>query len=395
MSYEQLAEYLTNQFEETVSWRRHLHQHPELSFKETNTKHYIIEKLKEFGYEDVQEIGGGSVVTYLKGSEAGPTIAFRADFDALPIEEQTNLPFASKNPGVMHACGHDGHTSILLSVAKALKENAVALNGTIKFIFQHAEEEYPGGAQALIADGALEDVDEIYGLHVLTGEEYGRVYYRPGYYLAAADTFTITIQGKGGHASRPNETVDPIVISSHIISQLQTVISRNKDPRDAGVLSFSTIKGGDGSSNIIPDTVFLKGTVRTFKPEVRNLIEEKIKRISEDVSHAHDASAEVVYTRGYPATYNHPEQANRLGEIFTDTFQSENVVEIEPRMPAEDFAYYLLEKPGAFFHVSVGNEEKGIVYPNHHPKFDLDERALLLGGKAFLAIVDSYLIKDR
>lgn len=392
MSYKQLAEFLTNQFEETVSWRRHLHEYPELSFKEVQTKKYIIEKLQSFGYKEIQELGGGSVVTYLKGEEEGPTIAFRADFDALPIKEQTDLPFASKYPGVMHACGHDGHTAILLSVAKTLKENKVQLKGNIIFIFQHAEEEYPGGAKALIADGALEDVDEIYGLHVLTGEEYGKVYYRPGYYLAAADTFSIKLQGKGGHASRPNETVDPIVLSSHIISQLQTVISRNKDPREAGVLSFTTIKGGDGSSNIIPDSVLLKGTVRTFNPKVRDLIEEKIKRISNDVSHAHDASAIVEYTRGYPATYNHPKQATQLGEIFAHVFHKENVVEIEPRMPAEDFSYYLLEKPGAFFHISVGNEEKGIIYPNHHPKFDLDERALLIGGKAFLAIVDHYLI---
>lgn len=392
MTYDKWIEELTSINEETISWRRYLHENPEPSFKEINTRKYIAEKLTEFGYENIQkDVGGGGIVTYLKGDKPGPTIAFRADFDALYIQEETGLDFASKNPGVMHACGHDAHTAILLSVAKVLKDHQSELKGTIKFLFQHAEEVLPGGAKSMVEAGAVEDVDYVYGLHVSSPAEFGKIYYCPGYALAAPDVFEINIQGKGGHAAHPHATVDAVVVGSYLVEQLQSIISRNIDPTQAGVLSVSTFKAGDGAGNVISDTAYLKGTVRTLTPEVRDLIEERIQAISEKVCQAHGATVEVNYTRGYPSLYNHPEQTNLIKDLFIEKFGEETVEETHPRMPGEDFSYFMLEKPGSFFNVTSGNAAKGITYPHHHPKFDLDERALLMGGKAFLAIVEHYL----
>lgn len=392
MNYSQWVDELTSNVEETISWRRYLHQNPEPSFEEFNTRKYIADQLASFGYEEIEtEVGGGGVVAYLRGEGAGPTIAFRADFDALYIQEETGLEFASKTPGVMHACGHDAHTATLLSVAKVLKAHQAEMNGTIKFLFQHAEEVLPGGAKSMIEDGAVEDVDYVYGLHVASPAEFGKIYYSSGYTLASPDIFEIKIQGKGGHAAHPNSTVDSVVVGSYVVEQLQSIISRNKDPKEAGVLSVSTFKAGDGANNVISDTAYLKGTVRTLAPEVRDLIEERIKVLTEKICEAHGASAEVKYVRGYPSLYNHPEQTNLIKNLFIEKFGEETVEEIQPRMPGEDFSYFMLEKPGSFFNISSGNAETGITYPHHHPKFDLDERALLMGGKAFLAIVDYYL----
>lgn len=393
MSYTQLTEELALNAEETISWRRYLHQHPEPSFKEFNTRKYIAEKLKDFGYDEIEtEVGGGGVTAYVRGDESGPTIGFRADFDALYIQEETGLEFASKNPGVMHACGHDAHTAILLSVAKVLKAHQSELKGTIKFLFQHAEEVLPGGAKSMIEDGVLEDVDYVYGLHVASPAEFGKIYYCSGYALASPDVFEIKIQGKGGHAAHPNSTIDSVVVGSYVVEQLQSIISRNKDPKEAGVLTVSTFKAGDGANNVISDTAYLKGTVRTLTPEARDLIEERIKELTKKISEAHGATAEVNYVRGYPSLYNHPEETNLIKNIFIEKFGEETIEETEPRMPGEDFSYFMLEKPGSFFNVTSGNAEKGITYPHHHPKFDLDERVLLVGGKAFLAIVDHYLV---
>lgn len=392
MSYKLWADELTENFEETVSWRRHLHENPEPSFEEYNTRKYIAGKLKEFGYEEIEtEVGGGGIIAYLKGAEEGPTIAFRADFDALRINEETGLEFASKNPGVMHACGHDGHTATLLSVAHVMKKHQSELKGTIKFIFQHAEEVLPGGGKSIVESGALDDVDYVYGLHLRSPLEYGKVTYCSGYAMAAADFFDIKIQGKGGHAAAPHSTVDSVVVASYLVNELQSVISRSKEPTEAGVLTFSTLQAGDGASNVISDTAYLKGTVRTFNPELRDLIEEKIESMSKAICEAHGATCEVNYGRGYPALYNHPEQTNLVKDLFTEKFGEETVEATPERMGGEDFSYFLLEKPGSFFFVNSGNEEKGIIYPHHHPKFDFDERALLLGGKCFLSIIEHYL----
>lgn len=392
MSYNEWSDKLTSNYEETVSWRRHLHENPEPSFEEVNTRKFIKNKLTEFGYDEIiTEVGGGGVVAYLRGNGAGPTIAFRADFDALRIQEKTELDFASKNPGVMHACGHDGHTATLLSVAKVIKEYSSEINGTVKYIFQHAEEVLPGGAKSMIEDGVLDDVDYVYGLHLRSPLEYGKVTYCAGFAMAAPDFFDIKIQGKGGHASSPSGTVDSVVVASYLVNQLQSIISRNKDPKESGVLTVSTLHAGEGAHNVIADTAHIKGTVRTFNPEVRNLIEERINSMSNHICEAHGATCEVEYGRGYPALYNHEEQTELTRDLFIEKFGEESVESIPERMGGEDFAYFLQEKPGSFFFINSGNEEKGIIYPHHHPKFDFDERALLLGGKCFLSIIEHYL----
>lgn len=396
MSYSKWEEALTANYETTVSWRRYLHEHPEPSFEEYETRKYIVEKLESFGYEEIEEnIGGGGIAAYLRGTEDGPTIGFRADFDALRIQEATNLEFSSKTPGVMHACGHDGHTATLLSVAKVLKEKQAELSGTVKFIFQHAEEVLPGGGKAMIDAGVLEDVDYVYGLHLRSPLEYGKVTYCSGYAMAAPDFFEIKIQGKGGHAAHPDSTVDSVVVASHVVNQLQTIISRKKDPTKSGVLTVSTLKAGDGAHNVISDKALIKGTVRTFSPEVRDMIEEKISTMTQHICEAHDATCEVTYNRGYPALYNHEKETELVAELFKNQFGEETVESTPLRMGGEDFAYFLQEKPGSFFFVNSGNEEKGISYPHHHPKFDFDERALLLGGKCFLSIVEHYLSKKE
>lgn len=393
MTIENLEEDLNHLFPETVKWRRHLHENPEPSFEEWNTRQFIAAKLREFGYEEIEEeVGGGGIVAYLRGEHYGPTIAFRADFDALRIEEETGLDFSSKNPGVMHACGHDGHTATLLSVAKVLKAHENDLAGTVKFIFQHAEEVLPGGGKSMVDAGVLDDVDAVYGLHLRSPLEYGTVSYCSGYAMAAADFFSITIQGKGGHAAHPSSTVDAVVVASYVVNQLQSIISRQKDPNQSGVLTFSTFKAGDGAHNVIADKALLKGTVRTFDPDLRDLVEEKLKTMTESICQAHGATCEVNYTRGYPALYNHIEETELIKTLFTENRKEVKVESIPLRMGGEDFSYFLQKKPGSFFFVHSGNEEKGIVYPHHHPKFDFDERAMLVGGKCFVDIVEHYLM---
>ncbi|SDK36723.1 amidohydrolase [Alkalibacterium thalassium] len=393
MSLESLEEALDHLFPETVQWRRRLHENPEPSFEEWNTRQFIADKLREFGYEEVEEnVGGGGITAYLRGANYGPVIAFRADFDALRIEEETGLSFASKNPGVMHACGHDGHTATLLSVAKVLKAHEDELSGSVKFIFQHAEEVLPGGGKAMVDAGVLEDVDAVYGLHLRSPLEYGTVSYCEGYAMAAPDFFSIEIQGKGGHAAHPSSTVDAVVVASFVVNQLQTIISRKKDPTQSGVLTFSTFKAGDGANNVIADKASLKGTVRTFDPDLRNLVEEKIQTMTESICEAHGATCKVTYTRGYPALFNHIEETQLISTLFEANRKNVNVEPIPLRMGGEDFAYFLQEKPGSFFFVHSGNKEKGITYPHHHPKFDFDERAMLTGAKCFIDIVGHYLM---
>lgn len=395
MSYKDWETVLTENFDETVSWRRQMHRHPELSFQENATRQYIYDKLKEFGYTNVKlNVGTGGVTARLEGAFPGPVIAFRADFDALPIQEETGLPFASENAGVMHACGHDGHTATLLSVAKVVRSFQKELKGAIVFLFQHAEEK-GGGAASMIEDGVLEDVDYVYGLHLRSPLEFGKIQYCSGPAMAAVDAFEIKIQGKGGHGAHPNETIDPIVVGSHLVNQLQTLVSRRKDPKKAGVVTVATFKAGTKADNIIADTALIGGTVRTFDPDLRELFAVKITSMAEAVCAAHDATCTIAYMRGYPAVNNHPKETGLLKQLFIDKFGELGVESTAPQMLSEDFAYYLEKKPGSFFFVNSGNAAKGIIYPHHHPKFDFDEQAMLVGGKAFLSIVEYYLTVDR
>ena len=382
--------------EYTIANRRHLHAFPELSFQEEQTRAFIQEKLLSYGYTDIQtEVGGGGILATLDTGKPGPTIALRADFDALPIHEETELPFKSKNDGVMHACGHDVHTATLLSVAQAVSELDSYLIGKLIFIFQHAEELPPGGAIAIMESGALDEVDAIFGLHIQGGTvDSGKVYVHPGYMMAAADSFEIQIQGKGGHGSAPNTTVDATVVAAYLIQELQTIVSRRKDPIKSGVLSVTAFHAGEGADNIIADKAFLKGTVRTFEKEVQEQFKAGIAEITEHIAAAHGATATVSYKYGYPSVYNYPEETNLVEKLFIEQFGKENVVTIQPTMGGEDFAYYLQKIPGTFFNVPAGIAEQEVNYPHHHPKFTADEASLLIGAKAFLSIIQHYLVKE-
>nr|WP_318540493.1 M20 family metallopeptidase [Terribacillus saccharophilus] len=382
---------LEDNFAEVVEWRRYLHQHPELSFQETETARFIADKLRSFGYEDIQtNIGGYGIVATLAGKTAGPTIALRADFDALPIEDEKETAYRSKTSGVMHACGHDGHTAALLGTAKTLIKHKESLKGKVVFLFQPAEEVPPGGAKAMIEDGALDGVDYVYGAHLNSAAPIGKIGVGEGFKMAAVDKFAITIQGKGGHGAAPHEAVDPIVIGSDIVSALQKIVSRRVNPLESAVVTLGVFQSGQ-AFNVIPDTARLEGTVRTFNADIRQQVRKQIDSIVDGIATGFGATYSIDYLHGYPALYNHPEETALLQRLFAEEFGEEQVIPLETGMGAEDFAYYLQEKPGSFFKVGSRNEDTGTHYPHHHPKFDIDERALLITEKAFTKIVFSLL----
>ncbi|WP_019419248.1 M20 metallopeptidase family protein [Paenibacillus sp. OSY-SE] len=388
----QLINELAEQYDQIVSWRRHLHQHPELSFQETNTAKFIAEQLTSFGIEVKVGVGGGGVIGYLRGKQAGPTIAFRADFDALPIHEENDVPYKSTVDGVMHACGHDGHTSTLLGVAKVLSGYREQLQGTLVFIFQHAEEKPPGGAKLMIEDGALDGVDYIYGAHLSSEIPLGQIGLREGAFMAAADAFAITIQGKGGHGAKPHQTVDALVIGSQLVQALQHIVARRVNPLHSAVVTVGVFQAGT-AFNVIADKARMEGTVRTFDQAVREQIETDIRSITKGISEANDAGHDVAYTYGYPALVNPHTETEQLRGLIADLLGNDVFYDQQPSMGAEDFAYYLQHKPGAFFNVGSRNESQDTAYPHHHPRFDIDEQALLVAGNIFLALAAHYLLK--
>ncbi|XJZ27019.1 M20 family metallopeptidase [Bacillota bacterium Lsc_1132] len=383
-------------YEQMVDWRREMHKYPELSNEEVRTSAMIAEILTGFGIEIQTGVGGTGVVGIIRGAKPGKTIALRADFDALPIQDEKEVAYKSTVPGVMHACGHDGHTATLLAVAKVLSEHRDDLSGNVVLLHQHAEELIPGGARDMIKDGCLDGVDAVFGTHLWTPEPFGRLAYRKGYIMAATDEFSIKIQGHGGHGSAPHQTVDSIAIGAQLINQLQLVVSRQIDPLKSAVLTVGTFHAGN-AANVIPDSATLTGTVRSFDKEVRSHIEEEINTIAKNVCAAFHASCEYSYTRGYPAVYNHEKETDEFIEAIKEGMDENMLVEVEPVMGGEDFAYYLKEKPGMFFFTGAGNEKIGANFPHHHPRFDFDERAMLTAGKALLSIVFHYLVlqKDR
>ncbi|MDO5649669.1 MAG: amidohydrolase [Gallicola sp.] len=382
---------VTIEIESTKELYRYLHQHPELSFKEYQTREFIAEQLHNYGYEDIQtNVGGGGIIARLVGGQKGPTIAFRADIDALAIHEETDLPYRSVNDGVMHACGHDAHTAILLSVAKQLIDYQSQIKGTIVFLFQHAEEVKPGGAISILKSGALDDVDKIFGLHVRGELPFdGAVEYCQGYALAASDTFNIRIQGNGGHAATPHKTVDSTVVAAFLVQQLQTIVSRNKNPLDSGVVTVANFHSGGGAGNVIADYATLSGTVRTYNPELRQMIKQRIHELTEHICQAHSATAYVDYLDGYPPLINHFEETALIQNLFETQFGQDHVFETEARMGGEDFAYYLEKIPGSFYYIRAGAFEEEN-YPHHHPKFQIDEDCLQVGIETILTIMYHY-----
>ncbi|MGK5507135.1 M20 metallopeptidase family protein [Brevibacillus formosus] len=378
---EQLKELLKEMEPQIISWRRHLHQHPELSFQEEKTPALIAEILRGLHFDEVRTgVGGRGVIGVLRGGRPGKVVALRADFDALPIQDQKDVPYKSTVPGVMHACGHDAHTSQLLGLASVLAAHREQFAGEIRFVFQHAEEENPGGATQMVQDGAVDGVDAIFGVHLWSMFPVGKVYISAGPLMANTDDFSIEIKGKGGHGAVPEETVDSIVIGSQIVGHLQTIASRNVSPLESVVVTVGTFHGGD-STNIIADSCRLTGTVRTFLPGVRDRAEQRLAEIAEGTAAMMGGSATVVYERGYPAVINHEKETAIAQEAAIAAFGAGRVESMKPLMGGEDFSYYLEKVPGAYLFVGAGNPEKLATYPHHHPRFDIDEDAMLIAGE--------------
>lgn len=376
-------------FEEILEIRRHIHANPELSFQEHNTAQFIENKLKDFGITNTSRIADTGVTFCLEGKEKGKTIALRADIDALPILEANEVDYKSKNEGIMHACGHDVHTSNLLGVAKILSDLKDHFNGTVKFIFQPAEEKSPGGASILIKEGILENPapEKILGQHVMPLIPEGKVGFRPGQYMASADEVYLTVKGKGGHAAMPETFVDPIAIASQIIVSLQQVVSRVANPKIPSVLSFGKIVGGN-VNNVIPNEVKIDGTFRTFDEEWRKQALQKVRDISSAIAESMGGSCEVNIAPGYPFLVNDEPYTRKNIEAAKAYMGEENVVDLDLWMAAEDFAFYTHEVPGCFYRLGTRNEEKGITSGVHTPTFDIDENALKngMGLMAYLAI---------
>lgn len=376
-------------YPEMVRIRRDLHMYPELSFQEVNTPQKVADYLENLGLEVRTGVGGRGVVGLLRGGAAekeSRTIALRADFDALPIQDEKEVPYKSKIPGVMHACGHDLHTASLLGAAHVLSKVRDKLRGNVVFLHQFGEEKPPGGAKAMIEDGCLDGVDVIYGAHVWPALSVGEVAVTEGYAMAAGDLFEIEIKGRGGHGAQPHMTVDPLVVGCQLVLNLQQIVSRHVNPLEPAVLTVASIHSGQ-ASNVIPDTCTLTGTIRCFNPDVRQLMHEQIAKITKATCEAADAVGSLVFHKGYDAVWNHPEQVRSVEAAAMQVVGEDKVKRVEPSMTGEDFSAYLQKVPGAFFFVGVGNPEQDAIYPLHHPRFDGDERAMLITGKLFLHLV--------
>lgn len=374
--------------EKMTERRRYLHQRPELSFREHDTSRWVGERLRELGVGVTEGVGGNGVVGRIKGAHPGPTVAFRADMDALPIQDEKEVSYRSGVPEVMHACGHDGHTTMLLGLAEILQGNLDEVRGEVVLLFQHAEEQTPGGAISMIEDGCLEGVETIFGVHLWTPLPTGRVGVCGGPAMAATDRFEVEIVGEGGHGGFPHQTIDAVVVAAKAILDLQLVVSRYVDPLEPAVVSVGRLSAGS-AFNIIAERATFEGTVRTLSEEVRSLIEEKMERIVKGVCEGTGASYDLEYQRGYPSLVNHPAQTDVVRRAIEGSDRC-TLVEMKPIMGGEDFAYYLQEVPGCFFFVGAGNEDKDAVYPHHHPKFDFDEDALSVGVEALLATYLQY-----
>lgn len=365
--------------DQLIAWRRHLHMNPEVGFEEHETAAYIEAELRKMPGLTVSRPTATSVLAVLKGSQPGRTILLRADIDALPIEEENTFEFRSRKPGVMHACGHDGHTAILLGVAKLLSEHPEDVPGEVRMIFQHAEEIGPGGAEELVMNtGLMDGVDVVTGLHLNSQLPVGMVAVKPGAFMAAPDSLYLIIQGKGGHGAHPEQTVDPIAVGAQVVTNLQHVVSRNVAALDALVVSITSFQSGT-THNVIPDTAVLQGTVRTFDPELRQRAPKLIERVIKGVCEAHGATYELKYEFGYRPVINTDWVAAQLRKIALETVGPEHYQDAQPTMGGEDFSAYLQKAPGAYFNVGSGSDEQDSRWPHHHPRFTLDEASLETG----------------
>lgn len=374
--------------DDLVAWRRDFHRHPEVAFHEERTSSVIKGHLEGLGLP-VMTLAGTGLRADLMGEGEGPTVALRADIDALPIQEQGDKDYISQNPGAAHCCAHDGHMAVVLGAAKVLSGMKDSLKGNVVFLFQPAEELPPGGAIGMVEEGALEGVDGIFGLHFWQPLPTGKVGAVKGPMMAAADNFRISVKGRAGHGSMPHQTVDSILTAAQLVVNLQSIISRNLDPLKPGVVSFGTVQGGT-VYNIIPEEVKLTGTVRSFDTEVQTLARDRLREITQKTCEAFGAQGEMEYEPGYPPLVNPPEMVDFALDVAARTLGDDRIVEIDPVMGGEDFAYFLQKIPGAFLFFGMGD---GQSFPHHHPGFDMDEKALPQAALLLTALALEFLGK--
>ena len=368
--------------DQVLALRRHFHRNPEISWKEVDTTAKVAEVLRDMGCENIRTGYGGTpcgVTAEITGQSEGPCVALRADMDALPLEEENDLPYRSERKGAMHACGHDSHTAMLLGAAMVLSRFRNRLKGKVRLIFQPAEEHgLESGADYMIREGVLEGVGVIGGLHVWSPMETGKIAYRVGPVMASCDAWEAVITGKGGHGSAPHRAIDPTIPAAHVISSLQSIVGREVDPLDTAVVSTGKMEAGS-AFNIIPERVSLLGTTRSFTPEVQDRLERSIGRLIERVSEAFQCRADYKYTRYVPSTINDEKATLLLKELGESLLGSENVEESPLIMGSEDFSYFQRQVPGTFFFLGIGNSAKGTDMPHHSPKFNVDEDVLVTG----------------
>lgn len=383
---QELAQYI---HQDVIANRRHLHQHPELSFHEENTCAFVASKLDELGIS-YKRMAGNGLVALLKGEKpSDQVVALRGDMDALPILEANDVPYKSQNPGVMHACGHDVHTSSLLGTASILNQLKAEFGGTIKFIFQPAEEKLPGGASLMIKEGVLENPkpQAVIGQHVMPLIDAGKVGFRAGKYMASTDELYVTVKGKGGHGAQPQQNIDPVIITAHILVALQQIVSRFADPKSPSVLSFGKVIA-NGATNVIPNEVYMEGTFRTMDEKWREEAHIKMKKMAEGMAESMGGSCDFEIRKGYPFLINEEKLTARVRAFAEDYLGKENVLDLDIWMAAEDFAYYSQAADACFYRLGTRNEVRGITSSVHTPTFDVDESALALstGLMAYMAV---------
>lgn len=374
--------------DEIILWRRHIHAHPELGYEEHETAAFVAQKLRSFGIEVHEGVGGTSVVGVLRGAKPGRCVALRADMDALPIQEETELPFVSQNPGCMHACGHDGHTAMLLGAARVLAGMQSELQGVVKFIFQSAEECSPrGGAIPLIEAGVMENpkVDFVFALHLWPEVPFGKVGIKAGPLMSASDRIQVNVTGRGGHGAAPHAAIDSVVVASHIVTALQSIVSRQMNPLEPVVVTIGRFIAGQ-RHNVIAPTAYLDGTVRTQNEAVRHGLPQKISQLVESIAAGFGASASVEYEFGYPTLHNHPDGVRMVVEATSTALGEESVFMLDqPSMGGEDFAYFLDHAVGAMFWLGCKGVDTA-PFPVHNSRYDFDERALARGAAVMVQL---------
>lgn len=389
----EIFEEIDKRQDEMVEHRRHIHKNAELSFEEKETAEYLADYYKDKDVEVTTNMGGYGLRVIIDTKKQGKTIALRADFDALPIKEETGLSFASKNEGVMHACGHDAHTAYLMLLADILLEKKDKLRGKIVIIHQHAEEAPPGGAKQMIDAGVLDGVDNVFGIHVMSAMPFGTVQYHKGNTQTGRAKFSIKFQGVGGHGAMPHLSNDAIVAASYFVTAVQTIVSRRLSPFENGVVTIGSF-AGEGTFNIIKDSVTVIGDVRAMSDHTKDVIETEIKRIAKGIGDAFNTGVEINYTNDYPVLYNDPEMTDLVVEAIKEAKIPE-VKEISDggeQPPSEDFSYYAKKRPSCFFYVGAHKEDAP--YPHHHPKFDIREDAMIICAKTMAAVAVKYLTED-